>query len=73
MPVSGFAWPFLCVQGTYSAAQAAKRPLLGMTKESQLDHMGDASSLSCLGERLGQLQPFSQARQLTARTFCFES
>lgn len=39
-----------------------------MTKESQLDHMGDASSLSCLGERLGLLQSSFTARQITART-----
>ena len=44
-----------------------------MTKESQLDHMGDASSLSCLGERLGLLQSFIQARQLNNLTSYFES
>ena len=37
---------------------AAERPFLGMTKESQLDHMGDASSLSCLGELGGEAWPF---------------
>lgn len=44
-----------------------------MTKESQLDHMGDASSLSCLGVRLGFLQSCFKERQLITRTSYFVS